>query len=193
MFKPALPAIAIAALLALAACSDKNDTSVSLSASEAVAASTAAQPASAEQTLTSSDGKISITTANSQFTDQLANAAQWMGADAQSGLVLLQRDDNSGITLSVSNLGAPKKSADVYFKQLAETLKADSTLQDVNTGAATENRMNYRFAHEQDGSTLNENCVAIYETGGLYIACASSDSASQQQLADALKNISLKP
>ena len=116
-----------------------------------------------------------------------------MGADAQSGLVLLQRDDNSGITLSVSNLGAPKKSADVYFKQLAETLKADSTLQDVNTGVATENRMNYRFAHEQDGSTLNENCVAIYEASGLYIACASSDSASQQQLADALKSISLKP
>lgn len=191
MLKPAFSILAIAAMLTLTACSDKNDTSVQLDANDAVAASDA--PVSGQtQTLNSEDGKISITTTNSQFSDQMANAERWVGTGEKANLALLQHDETSGITLSVSNLGAPKSSADDYFKQLTATLKNNNALQDLDVGAATENRMNYRFSHSQNDVSLSENCVAIYEPENLYIVCASSGSANSQQLADTLKNISIK-
>lgn len=187
------PAALLTALLALAACSGNTDTSVTLSASEASAASTSAPAAAANQTLSSADGKISITTAESQFTDRLSQAGEWVDASEAKSLVLLQRDDNRGITLSVSAHGAPKTDAAAYFSKLTGQLKADQRLQNLDVGAATDQRMNYRFSYQQDGVTLNESCIALYGSAQIYVACASSDSAEPAQLADTLKDIRIQP
>lgn len=181
-------------MLALAGCSDKNDTSVSLSASEA-AATTATNSADAAsttaQTLTSTDGKVNIVINQGQFADQSGDASAWVDDSKNSTLTLLQHDDISNITLSVNSLGTPKLKADAYFKNLADELKANSQLHDLKVGMATGNRMNYRFTHTEGDHTLNENCVALYGTDNLYVVCASSDSATDEQLTDVLKNISV--
>lgn len=190
MSKITLSALTMAALFTLAACSDKNDTSVTLSASEAAQAEAPTSPAA--QTLTTSDGKLSITT-QGVFSDQSTKAQEWVSNGDTSKIVLLQRDDSQDITLSVVNLGAPKSKANDYFKQLSEALKQNSALQNVQVGVATENRMNYQFSHSQDGTTLNEHCLAVYEPENLYAICASSDTVQPAQLADTLKEIKLNP
>ena len=179
----------------LAACSDKNDTSVSLSASEAASASSTSSPtnsAPVSQTLTSTDGNVSIVVNQGQFTDQSSDAANWVTKDESTNLTLLQRDDSNNITLSVNSLGAPKLKADDYFKKLSSSLKANGDLNNVKVGMATDNRMNYRFSHSSNERSLNENCVALYGANNLYVVCASSDSASDEQLSNTLKNISVK-
>ena len=186
--KSALTLAAVAAVLVLAACSDKQETSVQLNASEAAASSPAA---AAAQTLESSDGKIIITVDNSRFEDRSTDAAQWLGRVEQGELVLLQRDDAANITLATHKLGKPKSDASAFFSNLAADLKANPDLQDVDVGEATENRMNYRFSHSSEGVSLSEQCVALYEAEQLYSVCASSDSAPAAQLAAVLGNISI--
>lgn len=190
----------LATVLMLSAC-NQDSTSVSLTASEAAAASdvgtssasdTDASAPAASQTLTTSDKKISITVPQGQFVDQIDHAADWVDKTETGTLTLLQRDDNSGITLSVNNFGQPKDKAEVYFKNLSDTLKADADLKDLQVGLATDNRMGYRFSRVVDGTTLSEECIALYTANNLSVICASSDMVDPQQLTDLLKNINVQ-
>lgn len=184
---PFLAAVATACVLA--ACSGQQETSVQLSASEAAASTPAAQT----QTLESRDGKLSIAVDNSRFEDRTAEAAQWLGETEQGELVLLQRDEQRGITLAAYRLGAPKTDAAAYFQKLTDTLKTQDNIQDVTVGAATANRMNYRLSHGSDDIILQEHCVALYTPEQLYSVCASSDMATTAQLAIVLNNITVRP
>lgn len=184
--KPYAFVLVAAAVLGLGACSQKVETSVPADSAQASAASDAA---TAVQTLTGSDGKISIVIQGSNFAD--ASGGELPVGVTASELTLLQRDDTRDITLYVANLGAPKTDAKTYFANLKTALDADKSLSDVQTGAATDTRMNYRFAQNgADNALLRENCIAIYETG-LYNVCASSSTASQEELAAVLKDVNL--
>lgn len=184
--KPYAFALAAAAVLGLAACGEKAETSVPAGEAQASAASA---PAPAVQTLTGSDGKISIVIQGSNFED--ASGGELPEGVSAGELTLLQRDNARDITLYVANLGTPKTDAKTYFANLKAALDADKSLGEVQTGAATDTRMNYRFAQSgADNALLRENCIAIYETG-LYNVCASSSTASQEELAGVLTEVNL--
>lgn len=194
MLKSRLWLLVAIALLGLSACKQK-DTSVTIDASDTQAVSSASEAsesnANSTQTLSSNDGKVSIVL-DGDFTNVLDSASDWVDQSQVKNLTLLQHDDASNITLAVNNLGVMKIKPDEYFKNLADSLKNNAAISKVKLGIATENRMNYRFSHQQNGTLLNESCVALVANGNLYTVCASSDSASDDALAATLKTINLQ-
>lgn len=185
---------AIMASIGLAACSQQAETSVPADSSAEAPSSSAAvsaPAADAVQTLTSSDGKISIVVQGSQFEDAIQDGAARPEGITAEELTMMQHDENSNISLYIVNLGTPRTDAKNYFNNLKNALKTAEGLSEVQTGVATENRMNYRFAqNDSQGNLLRENCISIYETN-LYNVCASSNTASQDELAAILKEVNL--
>lgn len=195
MLKSRIGLCAILFLLGLSACT-KQDTSVTMDASDTQTASSSAasadEPAvSATQTLTSKDSKLSIVV-DGDFADVLDSATDWVDPAQLNNITLLQHDDGSNITLAVNNLGSLKIKPDEYFKNLADSLEHNSSISNIKVGAATVNRMNYRFSHQQNGTLLNESCVALIVDNNLYSVCASSESADYNALAGTLKNINVQ-
>ncbi|WP_239324364.1 cytochrome C [Snodgrassella gandavensis] len=192
MLKSRLWLFGIIASLSLSACTQK-DTSVTMDASDTQVASSdvPAAAATSTQTLTSKDGKLSIVV-DGGFADVMDSAQDWVDQAQVNNLTLLQHDDGSNITLAVNNLGAIKIKADEYFKNLADSLKNNADISNPKVGIATENRMNYRFSHQQNGTLLHESCVALVGNDNLYSVCASSDSASDAELAATLKTINVQ-
>lgn len=182
-------ALLSAALLALAACETKvsNPQAEAAASSAAPAAEAAAPPAeAAPQTLTSRDNAVSVSVSGN-FQDQSGNAALLPEGATAEEVTLLQRDDDADITLSVTDLGKPAKSAKDYYVGLKSALEAGG-LANLKVGAATENRMDYSFSYPDGGG---ENCIAIYHPENLYTVCAASATAAAPQLADTLKDVKL--
>ncbi|MDO5639144.1 MAG: cytochrome C [Neisseria sp.] len=177
----------LTAALGLAACGQATETSVPAeSAAPAASASN-----DALQTLTSSDGNIRILIQGGRFEDAAQNQSALPANVNPDEITLLQYDPDRDITLYAVNLGAAKTDANAYFAKLKNALDTTEGLQDAQAGAATSNRMNYRFAQtDADGNTLRENCIAIHETN-IYNICASSGTASQEALAAVLKDVNL--
>ena len=193
MLKSRIWLYVIITLLSLSACK-KDDTSVTIDASDVQAASSSATSAAetpVTQTLTSKDDKLSIVV-NGSFADVIDSATDWVDQEELNSLTLLQHDENSNITLAVNNLGTIKIKPDEYFKNLADSLQNNKNISDIKVGVATENRMNYRFSHQQNGSLLNESCVALIGDNNLYSVCASSESADYAELAGTLKTINVQ-
>ena len=193
MLKSRIWLYVIITLLGLSACK-KDETSVTIDASDAQAASSSAASAAetpVTQTLTSKDDKLSIVV-NGSFADVMDSATDWVDQEELNSLTLLQHDENSNITLAVNNLGTIKIKPDEYFKNLADSLQNNKNISDIKVGVATENRMNYRFSHQQNGSLLNESCVALIGDNNLYSVCASSESADYAELAGTLKTINVQ-
>nr|WP_303832594.1 cytochrome C [Snodgrassella alvi] len=193
MLKSRIWLYVIITLLGLSACK-KDETSVTIDASDAQAASSSAASAAetpVTQTLTSKDDKLSIVV-NGSFADVIDSASDWVDQEELNSLTLLQHDENSNITLAVNNLGTIKIKPDEYFKNLADSLQNNKNISDIKVGVATENRMNYRFSHQQNGSLLNESCVALIGDNNLYSVCASSESADFAELAGTLKTINVQ-
>lgn len=180
-----LPFVLTAAVLSLGACKQQTETSVPAGAS----AEAPAQP----QKLTSSDNKITVNLQNGGFTDARNNAAVQPEGVTPEELTLLQRDEARNITLYAANLGKAKTAdAAEYFAKLKSTLETDKNFDNVQVGAATENRMNYRFTQNNpDSDLLSENCIAIFEAGNIYNVCASSDTATQDELAAVLTEVAV--
>ena len=193
MLKSRIWLYVIITLLGLSACK-KDETSVTIDASDVQAASSSATSAAetpVTQTLTSKDDKLSIVV-NGSFADVMDSATDWVDQEELNSLTLLQHDENSNITLAVNNLGTIKIKPDEYFKNLADSLQNNKNISDIKVGVATENRMNYRFSHQQNGSLLNESCVALIGDNNLYSVCASSESADYAELAGTLKTINVQ-
>ena len=162
MKSPLSSALLATLIIGLSACGQKAETSVAPE-SAASGAAASAPAANAVQTLESRDNKIRITIPGGHFENIIEQTGERPEGIAQSELTLLERDTNSGITLYAANLGA-----------------------------ATDNRMNYRFSQaDGSGGTLLENCIAIYDNANLYNVCANSSSAPQTALAAALKEVNL--
>ncbi|WP_225748247.1 hypothetical protein [Eikenella sp. Marseille-P7795] len=191
--RPSLFLLAIGSALLLAGCEQKAETSVvAPSASEVAAASqaAAASEASPSQTITSSDGAISLVV-NGHFEDKSAEAAQYIdGADSNKP-ILLQHDAENDITIYINNFGAPKQPADAYFAKLAESIRAGEGLENTEVDAPAEQRMAYRFSHGKDDNALNESCVAVYAKN-IYNVCATSGTASLAELDTLLSQITVK-
>ena len=192
MLKSRLWLLIAIAISALSACK-KNETSVTLDASSVntVIAASADTPTSGTQTLSSRDDKLSIVV-DGNFNDEMDDAEKWVSKDNLDTLILLQHDDSSNITLIANDLGPIKLKAEDYFKNLAANLKNNAQISNVNVGIATDNRMNYRFSHEDNGILLNESCVAMIGNNNLYSVCANSDTAKDDALAATLKTINLQ-
>ncbi|MBI0097326.1 MULTISPECIES: cytochrome C [unclassified Snodgrassella] len=193
MLKSRIGLCVILFLLGLSACT-KQDTSVTMDASDTQTASNSAASAdepAATQTLTSKDSKLSIVV-DGDFADVLDSATDWVDPAELNNLTLLQHDDSSNITLAVNNLGTLKIKPDEYFKNLADSLEHNSSISNIKVGVATVNRMNYRFSHQQNGTLLNESCVALIVDNNLYSVCASSESADYNALAGTLKTINVQ-
>lgn len=193
MLKSRIGLCVILFLLGLSACT-KQDTSVTMDASDTQTASNSAASAdepAATQTLTSKDSKLSIVV-DGDFADVLDSATDWVDPAELNNLTLLQHDDSSNITLAVNNLGTLKIKPDEYFKNLADSLEHNSSISNIKVGVATVNRMNYRFSHQQNGTLLNESCVALIVDNNLYSVCASSVSADYNALAGTLKTINVQ-
>lgn len=192
MLKSRLWLLIAIAISALSACK-KNETSVTLDASSVntVIAASADTPTSGTQTLSSRDDKLSIVV-DGNFNDEIDDAENWVRKENLDTLILLQHDDSSNITLIANDLGPIKLKAEDYFKNLAANLKNNAQISNVNVGIATDNRMNYRFSHEDNGILLNESCVAMIGNNNLYSVCANSDTAKDDALAATLKTINLQ-
>ncbi|WP_416191285.1 cytochrome C [Neisseria sp. CCUG12390] len=183
----------IPVFLILSACSKVNDTPAEAASavSEAPAASAPAKQENTIQTLNSQDGKIRIVIENGRFADIIGDKSWHPDGIAADELTLLQRDPSSDITLYAGNLGKAKTDAKAYFSHLKEALQSAPGMTDMRVGIATDNRMNYQFSQtDADGGTLSENCIAIHETD-IYTVCASSPTASAEQLAVVLKDVNL--
>ncbi|MDO5070082.1 MAG: cytochrome C [Neisseria zoodegmatis] len=173
--------------IGLAACSQQVETSVPASSATASAPAVEKQL----QTLTGKDGKVSVVIQGSSFEDASQDPNALPEGITAEELTLLQRDNNSDITLYVVNLGTPKTDAKSYFSNLKTALESTQGLTEVQVGAATDTRMNYRFAQDdKQGNLLRESCISIYETN-LYNVCASSPTASAESLAAVLKEVNL--
>lgn len=173
--------------IGLAACSQQVETSVPASSATASAPAVEKQL----QTLTGKDGKVSVVIQGSSFEDASQDPNALPEGITAEELTLLQRDNNSDITLYVVNLGTPKTDAKSYFSNLKAALESTQGLTEVQVGAATDTRMNYRFAQDdKQGNLLRESCISIYETN-LYNVCASSPTASAESLAAVLKEVNL--
>ncbi len=181
------------ALLGLAACGQqKAETSVpAASNTDAASAASSATPAAAPQVLESNDKAIRITIPSGQFASAGNQPELHPEGIAPEDLTLLQHDAAQNITVYAARLGTPKRGATDYFRNLSAALKSSEGFTDVQTGAATENRMNYRFTQTTDAGTLRENCIAIYDPANLYNVCANSSTAAPEALAATLKNVSL--
>ena len=193
MLKSRIWLYVIITLLGLSACK-KDDTSVTIDASDVQAASSSATSAAetpVTQTLTSKDDKLSIVV-NGSFADVMDSATDWVDQEELNSLTLLQHDENSNNTLAVNKLGKIKIKPDEYFKNLADSLEHNSSISNIKVGVATVNRMNYRFSHQQNGTLLNESCVALTVDNNLYSVCASSESADYNALAGTLKTINVQ-
>lgn len=177
----------LATILGLTACG--NNTSNEPTSPEQTAA--ASTPADTAQTLISSGGKISITVPSGNFVEVGNDQAQQPDGLKADEIKLLQKDEQSGITIYVADLGKAKSSAEEYFRNLSTALETDESLNNVQTGAATSNRMNYRFNTTSGDTVLRENCIAIYDAGHLYNVCANSESADQEALSAVLKNVTI--
>ena len=180
-------------LFSLAACGQQSETSVAPtpdSAASLISASSA-NSKNAVQVLESNDKKIRITVPNGQFSSAGAQADLHPSSVSDEDLTLLQHDPAQDITLYTARLGKPKSDAATYFKNLKTALTNTEGLSDVDVGAATENRMNYRFVQTADENPLRENCIAIYEAKTLYSVCANSSVASTEALMVVLKDVTL--
>ncbi|MFV2029391.1 cytochrome C [Neisseria sp. S1] len=179
------------AVLGLSACKQQAETSVT-SENAASTTQTPQQAANTVQTLDSSDNRIRIVIQGGQFTDISNDESARPDGVGKEELTLLQRDTTSDITIYVTNLGAVKNNGKTYFNNLKEALNKAEGISNVQVGAATENRMNYRFSQAtEDGGELRENCIAIIESNNLFNVCANSQSATQEQLAGVLKDVNL--
>ena len=168
---------ATAALLHLAACGPDQGDAVPKAASDTV------------QTLTSKDGKISISVHNSHFTDIIADSARHPKNVPASSLILFQHDPEARITIYAANNGPAQTDAKAYFTELQNVLQSDET-QNVRVGIATDNRMNYQTDREDRQGTFNQYCIAIHEAN-IYTVCAYSHHAGQKDLSVVLKEVSL--
>lgn len=178
------------AVLSLSACKQQAETSVA--SENAASATQTPQATDTIQTLDSSDNKIRLLIQGGQFADISDNEAALPDGVSKDELTLLQHDTASDITLYITNLGAVKNNGKTYFNDLKEALNKAEEISNVQVGAATENRMNYRFSQAaKDGGELRENCIAIIENNNLFNVCANSPSATQEQLAGVLKDINL--
>ena len=184
--------ILAAVLTALAACgeTDAPHTQPANTSSAAVSDSASAPAENTVQTLISKDNKIKIVVANGRFSDVSPDADSLPESVSAEEMTLLQYDAMLGITLYADNLGPAQTDAKTYFANLKNKLQSADVLSDVQVGSATDNRMNYRFSQTTADGTLNENCIAIHETN-LYNVCANSNTASQEELASVLKEVSL--
>ena len=181
-----------AVLSALTACgkTDAPHTPPATASSAAVAEDAPAPAENTVQTLISKDNKINIVVANGHFSDVSPDAGSLPENVSAEEMTLLQYDGMLGITLYADNLGPAQTDAKTYFANLKNELQSAEGLTDVQVGIATDNRMNYRFSQTTAGGILNENCIAIHETN-LYNVCANSNTASQEELASVLKEVSL--
>ena len=141
------------------------------------------------QTLTSMDGKISVSVHNSHFTDIIADSARHPKNVPASNLILLQHDPEARITIYAANNGPAQTDAKTYFAELKTALQSDET-QNVRVGIATDNRMNYQTDREDRQGTFNQYCIAIHEAN-IYTVCAYSHHAGQKDLSVVLKEVSL--
>lgn len=182
------------ALISLSACKE-NETSVTLSGSDAAIGSNTAVASSENnvattQTLSSRDEKLSIVV-DGNFVDEMDDAENRVLKDDLATLILLQYDEKSNITLIANDLGPLKIEAKDYFANLVDSLKKSTSLKSLDVGIATDNRINYRISHEANGVILNESCVAIVANNNLYSVCATSDTAKPDALAATLKTINI--
>ena len=150
-----------AALFCLAACNPEQGDAASKAASDTV------------QTLTSMDGKISISVHNTHFSHKIADTALHPKNVPPSNLILLQHDPEARITIYAANNGPAQTDAKTYFAELKTTLQSDET-QNVRVGIATD----------------NQYCIAIHEAN-IYTVCAYSHHAGQKDLSVVLKEVSL--
>lgn len=184
--------LSAAAVGLLAACSQQTETSVAPGSAASAPATSSAPAAAQAQTLKSSDGKITITLQEGGFADISANAEAHPAGISPQELTLLQQDAARNITVYATSLGKAKSDAKTYFANLKAAIESDKTLENVQIGAATDNRMNYRFTQNSAESELfSENCIAIFDSGSLYNVCAGSDTASQDELAAVLKDVAV--
>ena len=166
-----------AALFCLAACSPEQGDAVPKAASDTV------------QTLTSMDGKISISVHNSHFTDIIADSARHPKNVPASSLILLQHDPEARITIYAANNGPAQTDAKAYFAELKTALQSDET-QNVRVGIATDNRMNYQTDREDRQGTLHQYSIAIYKPHKSTVR-ASGHEEGQKVLSEVLKELSL--
>lgn len=178
-----LTTLITAAALALAACSQQAETSVAPDS-----AAPAASTETAVQSLTSSDGAVTINTAGN-FADQSGNAELMPEGFSAEEITLLQRDEQSGITLYAAALGSPKTPSAEYFAKLKTELEKAENLSNLKIGAATENRMDYSFTQDND---FQEDCIALHTAERLYTICANGSGVPANQLAAVLKDVKLK-
>lgn len=156
-FPRVLPAFAAAFMLA--ACGGGSQSSA-VSAEDIQAAQKS--PEAAQPFLIDRSGKIRL---GVPFALTLEDST----ADTET---LRAADDMRDITLSVVRAGKSTDPAE-YFSRLSGLLQ-NSGYRDVQTAIA-ENRMSYQFTSAQDGTAVNESCLALYTADNeLFNVCALS-------------------
>lgn len=179
--------------LVLAACSQSTESSVSDTPSSASVASSATQTQetpSNEQSISSKDGKLSLTL-NGQFEDKLTEADQLISDIPAEQLMLLQRDESADVLLYAADLGKAKADANTYLSSLSDTVKADSTLKNIEVGAIDGNKLAYQFSEANGEDELNQACQVVHQEH-VYSVCAISASQPGSQLAQLLSKVSVK-
>lgn len=182
----------LTSVVLLSACGDKTpvQSSVVAGASDVAAASTAAAAPSALTKFTVGNGLIQlhapITEAN--------NAPVKIDSIATDDIVFSHHDENEDLTIYVAKLGEPKQDQNTYLSSVIQSVQQNSTK--ATTGAVSistypiqENRVIYRIGREENGSTLNEACAAIYHPAQIHVACAISPTLSLAEVEATLRQM----
>lgn len=191
--------VCLLATFALAACNNSTPnnatatpaaSSTPVAASDVASAETPTNATPASPTLSSKDGKLTITT-NGYFADKSSDAV-FLPADVKAeDVLLLQYDDSRNLTISAIQSGKAKTNAADLFASLQKALESNKSLQNLNVGQPENDRL--RYGYTQAGQNVaNESClVAVDATQNITTVCASSSELSQEELAAILADVKI--
>lgn len=179
----------LGALFALSACDNKaassvDDTTSSVPASEA-------QSVVATQTLSSADGKVSITV-EGDFTDKLADAAQLVNDIPSKDIVLLQQDNAQDVLIFSANLGKVKSDPNTFLDGLSNNLKNDKTINNLVISDIANNSLNYSLSNGEGEEAMTEACVSNVVNNNIMLTCAISASNSPDALGKILSGVNIQ-
>lgn len=184
----------LTATLALSACQDKAASSVddaSINNASPASSEVIAPAAAPQQSLTSSDSRVSLTV-NGEFADAMVNSATLLPGIPAEKITLLQQDIGQDVTIFALNDGKVKKDAATYLANLESTLKADSSLSNLAVSPAKDSSISYTFSAGEGEHITNEACIANVVNGDILLMCAMSETDSASELASRIAGVSVK-
>ncbi|MDK4697350.1 hypothetical protein QDY71_06225 [Kingella negevensis] len=179
-------ALLLAAALGLSACNQNAAEQKPAASAPVVAASkTSTQAVSASPvvaasvTVTSKDGKVSLSLEDT-FTDKISDVAFAPEKATAEQVTLLQYDEARNLTISAVDSGSLKGKADKFFTTLKSKIESNKEIKNAKIENVTATSMSYSY---ERSDKANESCtVTVTADNKIITVCATSTTVSAADL-----------